>query len=139
MNGAAAWRCRHRCWNLTYLCEPTDRRRRGDNHYVGLPRWPVEKASASRAGVCWLLNVRATCECISGTDLLSFMCYHTETEVADLTFYLVQSQYTSSSSSSYARWRCLLPSRRWLSSSAPPGCHTACPSVASDPAMCPAS
>ena len=45
----------------------------------------------------------------------------------------------SSSSSSYARCRCLLPSRRRLSSSAPPGYHTACPSEASDPAMCPAS
>ena len=42
--------------------------------------------------------------------------------------------WLSSSSSSYARWRCLLPSRRRLSS-APPGCHTACPSEALDPAM----
>ena len=30
--------------------------------------------------VCWLLNVPATCECISGTDLLNFMCCHTEIE-----------------------------------------------------------
>ena len=44
-----------------------------------------------------------------------------------------------SSSSPYARWRCLLSSRRRLSSSAPPGCHRACPSVASVQAICPAS
>ena len=44
--------------------------------------------------VCWLLNVPATCECISGTDLLNFTCCHTEIEVADPTFYLTQSQYT---------------------------------------------
>ena len=35
------------------------------------------------------------------------------------------------SSSSYARRRCLSPSPKQLSSSAPPGCHTACPSVVS--------
>ena len=34
---------------------------------------------------------------------------------------------TSSSLSSYARWTCLLPSWRRLSSSAPRGCHRACP------------
>ena len=39
----------------------------------------------------------------------------------------------TSSSSSHARWRCLLSSQRRLSSSAPPGCHTACPSVVSVP------
>ena len=44
--------------------------------------------------VCWLLNVPATCECISGTDLLSFTCCHTEIEVADPTLHLTQSQYT---------------------------------------------
>ena len=45
--------------------------------------------------VGWLLNVPATCECISGTDLLrQFTCCHTEIEVADQTFYLTQSQYT---------------------------------------------
>ena len=44
--------------------------------------------------VGWLLNVPATCECISGTDLLNFTCYHTDIEVADQTFYLTQSQYT---------------------------------------------
>ena len=43
---------------------------------------------------CWLLNVPATCECISGTDLLNFDCCHTEIEVADPTFHLTQSQYT---------------------------------------------
>ena len=45
--------------------------------------------------VGWLLNVPATCECISGTDLLrQFTCCHTEIEVADPTFHLTQSQYT---------------------------------------------
>ena len=44
--------------------------------------------------VCWLLNVPATCECISGTDLLKFTCYHIEIQVADPTFHLTQSQYT---------------------------------------------
>ena len=44
--------------------------------------------------VCWLLNVPATCECISSTDLLNFMCCHTEIDVADQTFHLTQSQYT---------------------------------------------
>ena len=35
---------------------------------------------SSLAGfVCWLLNVPATCECISGTDLLRYVC-HTEIE-----------------------------------------------------------
>ena len=43
---------------------------------------------------CWLLNVPATCLCISGTDLINFTYWHTETEVADQTFYLTQSQYT---------------------------------------------
>ena len=33
--------------------------------------------------VCRLLNVSATSECISGTDLLNFVCCHTEIEVAD--------------------------------------------------------
>ena len=41
-----------------------------------------------------LLNAPATCECISGTDLLNFKCCHTEVEFADQTFYLTQSQYT---------------------------------------------
>ena len=27
--------------------------------------------------VCWLLNGPATCNCISGTDLLNFTCCHT--------------------------------------------------------------
>ena len=44
---------------------------------------------------CWLLNVPATCYCISGTDLFrQFTCCHTEIEAADQTFYLTQSQYT---------------------------------------------
>ena len=45
--------------------------------------------------VACLLNVPATCECISGTDLLSnFTCCHTEIKAADPTFHLTQSQYT---------------------------------------------
>ena len=40
------------------------------------------------------LHVPATCQCISGTDLLNFTCCHTEIQVADPTFYLTQSQYT---------------------------------------------
>ena len=32
--------------------------------------------------VDWLLNIPATCECISGTDLLNLTCCHTEKEVA---------------------------------------------------------
>ena len=44
---------------------------------------------------CWLLNVPATCECISLTICSdNFTCCHTEIEVADQTFYLTQSQYT---------------------------------------------
>ena len=44
---------------------------------------------------CWLLNVPATCVCISGTDLLrQFTCCHTEIEAADQTVYRTQSQYT---------------------------------------------
>ena len=42
--------------------------------------------------VGWLLNVPATCERISGTDLLNYACCHTEIEVADQTFHLTQSQ-----------------------------------------------
>ena len=41
----------------------------------------------------WLLKVPATCQCISGTDLLG-QCCHTETEVADQSFYLTRSQHT---------------------------------------------
>ena len=41
-----------------------------------------------------LLNIPATCECISGMNLLNFMCCHSEKDVADQTFYLTQSQYT---------------------------------------------
>ena len=48
--------------------------------------------------VCWLVgwlhNVPATCEPISGTDLLNFMCRHVDIEAADQTFYFTQSQYT---------------------------------------------
>ena len=44
--------------------------------------------------VGWLLNVPATCESISGTDLLNFTCCHAKIEIADQTIYLTQSQYT---------------------------------------------
>ena len=44
--------------------------------------------------VCGLPNVPATCKCISGLDLLSFTCCHTEIEAADPTLHLTQSQYT---------------------------------------------
>ena len=47
--------------------------------------------------VCWLLNVPATCECISGTDLLRqfyVLPHSTVIEVAEQTFHLIQSQYT---------------------------------------------
>ena len=56
---------------------------------------------------CWcisgtgLLNVLATCLCISGTDLYSCKCCHTEIEVADQTCrYLTQSRYTDTEPSS---------------------------------------
>ena len=56
------------------------------------------RKSAPNSGVYrlvgWLLNVPATCKCISGTDLHNFMCCHTEIEAADQTFHLTQSQYT---------------------------------------------
>ena len=42
--------------------------------------------------VCWLLNVPATCLCVSWTDLLRQ--FYTEIEVADQTFCLTQSQNT---------------------------------------------
>ena len=61
-------------------------------------RWQDDKAKEgtawNRSCCCCLLNVPATCECISGTDLLNFTCCHTEIEVADPTFDLTQSQYT---------------------------------------------
>ena len=45
--------------------------------------------------VCWLLNIPATCKCISWTDLLrQFTCCHTEIEAAHQTFHLTHSQYT---------------------------------------------
>ena len=45
-------------------------------------------------GVCWLLNVPVTCECISGTDLRRQLYVLPHLEVADPTFHLTQSQYT---------------------------------------------
>ena len=55
-----------------------------------------EAVAVFKESVCWLLNVPATCYCISGTDLLRQFCgaAHTEIEVADQTFHLTQSQYT---------------------------------------------
>ena len=46
--------------------------------------------------VCWLLNVPATCYCVSQGRICSdnFTCCHTETGAAEHTFYLTQSQYT---------------------------------------------
>ena len=44
--------------------------------------------------VCWLVNVPATCSVFQGRICPdNYTCYHTETEVADQTFYLTQSQY----------------------------------------------
>ena len=54
----------------------------------------IETGMMIQLFVGWLLNVPASCECISGMDLLNFTCCHTETEAADQTFYLTQSQYT---------------------------------------------
>ena len=48
--------------------------------------------------VCWLLNVPATCKCISGTDLLGQA--YVLPEVADQRFYLTQSHYTDTRSTS---------------------------------------
>ena len=44
--------------------------------------------------VACLHNVPATCQCISGTDLLRCTCCHTEIEVADQNSYPTQPQYT---------------------------------------------
>ena len=63
---------------------------------------------------CWLLNVPATCYCISGTDLLrQFMCCHTEIEAADQTFYLTQSQYTDTEPTSPERRPCNVRCLLW--------------------------
>ena len=51
-------------------------------------------AEAMQGVVCWLLNVPATCKCISGMDLLNVTCCHTEIEFADHTLYLTQSQFS---------------------------------------------
>ena len=65
-----------------FLC--WEKRGRGDS-------WDVRESLL----VGWLLNVPATCKCISGTDLLGQVtCCHNVIEVADQTFYLTQSQYT---------------------------------------------
>ena len=52
--------------------------------------------------VGWLFNIPATCLGISGTDLLSFICCHTKTDVADQTFHLIQSQYTDTGPTSHS-------------------------------------
>ena len=57
-------------------------------------RWAIQRERERERDVCWLLNVPATCECISGTDLLNFTCCKPEIEVADQTFHLTRSQYT---------------------------------------------
>ena len=50
--------------------------------------------------VGWLLNVPATCQCVSQERICSdnFTCCHTEIEAADPTFHLTQSQYTDTGS-----------------------------------------
>ena len=64
--------------------------------YSPLPKcnewWP--RAVNMIQFVGWLLNVSATCEYISGTDLLNLTCCYTDIEVTDPTFHLTQSQYT---------------------------------------------
>ena len=52
--------------------------------------------------VGWLLNVPATCQCISGAGLFNFMCWHTEIEVADQTFHITQSHRADQSQ----HWPC---------------------------------
>ena len=55
----------------------------------------ARKTKENVTRIRWLLNVRATCWCISGTDLFSPFTYcHAAIEAADQTFYLTQSQYT---------------------------------------------
>ena len=50
---------------------------------------------------CLLLNVPAICYCIQGRICSDeCTCCHTEIEVADHTFYLIQSQYTDTGSTS---------------------------------------
>ena len=59
---------------------------------LGLCPWVLSARFVCFVG---LLYVPATCECISGTDLLRhFTCCHTKIVVADQTFYLTQPQYT---------------------------------------------
>ena len=51
-------------------------------------RWSVSQF------IGWLLNVPATCLCISGSNLLrNCTCYHTELKVADKTCHLTHSLY----------------------------------------------
>ena len=91
------WRSR----SLTHLWLPDDNRyTQWLFLFLFLVHYPnfTKKSTHVNSKVCllvgWLLNVPATCECISGTDLLNFTCCQTEIEVADPTFYLTQSQYT---------------------------------------------
>ena len=63
-----------------------------------------------------MLNVPATYQCTSGTDLLGqFYVRHTETEIADQTFRLIQSQYTDTGPTS--------PSTDPITPGAWQGCH----------------
>ena len=59
-------------------------------------RWQNQSVGYCCCCCCWwlVLNIPATCWCISGTSLLSFTSCHAETEVADQTCCLPQSQYT---------------------------------------------
>ena len=81
-----------RCWN-----GPLERR--APIHVVPvtsqeLPERCCIQPQTALGFVGWLLNVPATCECISWTNLLDCTCCHTEIEVTDQTFHLTQSQYT---------------------------------------------
>ena len=89
--------------NLTQHGKPQNyswelRRRRKSTAFPSPPKRGITQKPNpdwSSLFVCWLLYVPATCECISGTNLLRQLhVLHTETEVADQTVHLTQSQYT---------------------------------------------
>ena len=66
------------------------------NHWLHHHHTKLFYKEVDQRGICWLVNVPATCWCISGRICThSFTCCHTETEVADQTFYLTQSQYSN--------------------------------------------
>ena len=57
---------------------------------------PLLSSTKPCNSVCWLLNVPATGYSVPQGRICSdnFTCCHTEIQVADQTFYLIQSQYT---------------------------------------------